>query len=84
MKRHYAIKTRFSFTGTFFISACNRNEAREFVEKQCGLVMGRGIHTTLADEDADWDFPMHPDMTIGRISEMSARRFKLQEGVKRG
>ena len=67
MKRQYAVKTRFCFTGTFLISARNKDEAREYVEKHCGLVLGRGIHSTLADEDADWDFPVHPDMTIGRI-----------------
>ena len=83
--RQYAVKTQFIFTGTFFITARNKNEAKELVEKHCGLVLGRGIHSTLSDKDADWDFPMHPDMRIGRISEMSARRFsKLQAEVNRG
>ena len=74
MIRHYAVKARYSFTGTFVISAQNKDEAKEYVEKHCGLVMGRSIHTTLADEDVDWDFPIHPDLAICRISEMSDRR----------
>ena len=66
--RKYAIKTRFTFTGTFFIAAQNKAEAREYVEKQCGLVLGRGIHSTLPDDAADWEFPVHPDMSVGRIT----------------
>jgi hypothetical protein len=69
MSHQYAVKTRFSFTGTFFIKARNKNEAKEFVEKHCGLVLGRGIHSTLPDEDADWDFPMHPEKAVIRIKE---------------
>ena len=74
MTRRYAVKTRFSFSGTFFITARNKDEAKEVVEKHCGLVLGRGTHSALPDDDVDWDFPMHPDLTICRISEMSARR----------
>ena len=75
MKRQYAVKTRFSFTGTFFIRARNKSEAKEFVEKHCGLVLGRGIHATLPDEDADWDFPMHPDKAVART--MENRKYEL-------
>jgi len=53
MTRKYAVKTRFSFTGTFFIKARNKDEAKEFVEKDCALVLGRGIHSTLPDEVLD-------------------------------
>ena len=75
--RQYAVKTRFTFTGTFFVTARNKDEAKEFVEKHCGLVMGRGIHSTLPEEDVDWDFPMHPDKTVNRAS------VKLQGEVSR-
>jgi len=68
MMRQYAIKTRFGFTGTFFIAARNKDEAKEYVEKHCGLVMGGSIHSTLPDDVVDWDFPMHPDKTVSRIS----------------
>ena len=53
--RQYAVKTQFIFTGTFLISARNKKEAKEYVEKHCGLVLGRSIHSTLPDEDVDWD-----------------------------
>ena len=68
MTRRYAVKTRFVFTGTFFITAGNKDEAKEYVEKHCGPVLGRGIHTALPDEDADWDFPVHPEKDICQVN----------------
>jgi hypothetical protein len=67
MKHRYAVKTRFDFTGTFFITASNKDEAKEYAEKHCGLVIGGSIHTTLPDENVDWDFPIHPETAIGRV-----------------
>jgi hypothetical protein len=66
--RQYAVKTRFTFTGTFFITARNKNEAKEFVEKHCGLTLGGTIHSTLPDGGVNWDFPVHPEKSVGRIS----------------
>jgi hypothetical protein len=63
----YAVKTRFIFTGTFFISADSREEAREYVESHCGLILGGNIHSSLPYDVVDWDFPIHPDKTINRI-----------------
>jgi len=68
MTRNYAVKTRFCLTGTFFIEARNKDEAKEFAKKHCGMVLGRGIHSTLPNETVDWNFPMHPDVTVGRVS----------------
>jgi hypothetical protein len=67
MKR-YAVKTSFVFTGTFFITAGSKGEAKEFVESRCGLVLGGNIRSSLPYEVADWDFPVHPDKVIGRVS----------------
>jgi hypothetical protein len=66
MKRRYAVKTSFVFPGVFFVKAESKAEAKEYVEKHCGLVIGRGVHSTLPDEDVDWHFPVHPDKVIGR------------------
>jgi len=65
--RQYAVKTSFIFSGTFFITARNKEEAKEVVEKQCGMSGHMIINTTLSEETADWEFPMNPDMEIGRI-----------------
>jgi hypothetical protein len=66
--RRYAVKTRFAFNGTFFIAARNKGEAKEFVEKQCGLVLGGNIHSTLPGDGVDWDFLIHPEKAVGRVN----------------
>jgi hypothetical protein len=68
MKRQFAVTTRFAFTGTFYINAASKAEAKEFVENHCGLVIGGTIHSTLPGDEVDWDFPVHPDKVIGRIT----------------
>lgn len=50
------------------MEAGSRTEARELVMKECGLVMGGNIHTTLDDEEVDWDFDTHPEKEIGKIT----------------
>ena len=66
--KQYAVKTRFMFEGCFFINAENKAQAREYTEKHCGLVLGRGIHSSLPDDDVDWDFPVHPEIFTGKIT----------------
>ena len=63
----YEVKTRFEFAGNFHITAESKTQAREYVEKHCGLVLNGPIHTTLPDDVVDWDFPVHPEKTISWI-----------------
>jgi hypothetical protein len=65
--KEYAIKTRFVFEGHFFIKAENKTQAKEYAEKHCGLVLNRGVHSTLPDDAVDWDFNLHPEKQIGKI-----------------
>jgi hypothetical protein len=67
-KREYVVGTTFVFKGAFFIKARNKDEAKEFVEKHCGMTLGRGIHTSLPYVDVDWDFPVHPDKAVDLIT----------------
>jgi hypothetical protein len=67
MKRRYAVKTRFTFTGFFIITAENRNQAAEYVAKHCGLVIGGDIHSSLPADEVDWDFPVHPDKAVLKV-----------------
>jgi hypothetical protein len=60
----FAVTTRFVFTGTFYTEAETKDQAKEYVEKDCGLVIGGAIHTSLSSEVMDWDFPVHPEKTI--------------------
>jgi len=63
----YEVQTKFVFIGTFTVEAESKEQAKEFVQNQCGLVIGGKIHTTLSDEDCDWDFDIHPDTINGRV-----------------
>jgi hypothetical protein len=67
MKRKYTIITRFIFNGLFFVTANNKTEAKEYVEKHCGLVIGGDIHSTLPIGEVDWDFPVHPDKAVLKV-----------------
>lgn len=53
MARYY-VKTKFVFSGVFEVEAFNREEAKELILKECGLIMGGDIHTTLPDGEVRW------------------------------
>lgn len=52
-KKQYTVKTKFVFEGEFYITAESKEQAKEYVMKHCGLVLGGDIHTTLPDEICD-------------------------------
>jgi hypothetical protein len=64
----YQVKTRFIFTGTFFVRADSKTEAKKLVEENCGLALGGSPHSSLSETDVDWDFPVHPAKETGRAS----------------
>lgn len=65
--KEYSVKVSFVFEGTFLIKASNKAEAREYAEKHCGMTIERGIHSSLPDEDVNWDFPVHPAKNIKSV-----------------
>ena len=68
--KKFKVKTKFIFEGEFEIEADNRAQAKEFVEKHCGLVIGGDIHSSLPDEQVNWEFSVHPEKKIGTIIEL--------------
>ena len=66
-KRVYRVRTQYIFEGVFEIVAESKEEARQKVRQDCGLVMGGNIHSTLPDEEVNWAFSIHPDVKMGRI-----------------
>lgn len=62
--KEYSVKAKFVFEGTFTVKAHDKVQAREYVEKHCGLVLGGDIHTTLPDEIIDWNFSVHPQKIV--------------------
>ena len=63
-KKDYQVKTKFVFEGTFTVKAESKQQAREFVEKHCGLTIGRDIHSTLPSDEIDWTFDVHPKKIV--------------------
>ena len=69
-KKTYKVKTRFIFEGDFEVNADNKQQAKEYVEKHCGLVLGRSTHTTLPDETMiTWDFNVHSTKQIVSVTK---------------
>ncbi|MDR2741246.1 MAG: hypothetical protein LBB98_03725 [Treponema sp.] len=69
MMKTYSVTTRFSFTGKFIVRAETEKEAKEKVLYDCGLALGRGIHTCRQEGDVDWEFPIHPEKEILNIRQ---------------
>jgi hypothetical protein len=63
-KKTFTIKTKFVFEGEFYVKAESKVQAREFVGKHCGFVIGGDIHSSLPDEDVHWKFNIHPKKII--------------------
>jgi len=72
------VKVRYLFEGTYTVAADDRNEARTMVTRDCGLVLGGNIHTTLDDDDVDWEFDVHPDMQILSYTEKENETKRLK------
>lgn len=60
-KKVYRVRTQYIFEGVFDVVAESKEDARQKVLQDCGLVMGRGVHSTLPDEEINWDFDTHPE-----------------------
>ena len=56
----------------------SREEARQEVILDCGMVMGGNIHSTLPDEEINWAFSTHPEVRMG-----TDNRSRRTDGVKR-
>ena len=63
--KKYSVKTKFIFEGRIEIKAESKEQAIEHIAKHVGLTLfSQGIHTTLPDEEIEWEFPVHPDKII--------------------
>ena len=56
----YRVRTQYVFKGVFDVVAENKEEARQKVLQNCGLVMGGSIHSTLPDDEINWVFTGTP------------------------
>ena len=67
-KKVYRVQTQYIFDGVFDVVAESKEDARQKVIQNCGMVMGGNIHSTLSDEEVNWAFSTHPDVRTGRIT----------------
>ena len=66
-KQRFLVYTEYVFDGVFDVVAESKEEARQKVLQNCGLVMGGNIHSTLPDEEVSWAFSTHPKVKTTRI-----------------
>jgi len=67
--KKYRVYTEYTFSGYYDVVAETKDEAKRMVDKDCCLVMGGNIHTTLDDDEVtDWDFDTHPDSRIRKVA----------------
>ena len=69
-KKVYRVRTQYLFEGVFDVVAKNKEDARQKVIQDCGMVMGGSIHCTLPDEEINWTFNRHPNKRISRITKV--------------
>ena len=67
-KKVYRVQTQYIFDGVFDVVAESKEDARQKVIQNCGMVMGGNIHSTLSDEEVNWAFSTHPNVRTGRIT----------------
>ena len=69
-KKVYRVRTQYIFEGVFDVVAESKEDARQKVLQDCGLVMGGSIHSTLPDNGISWAFNKHPNTRIDRITKV--------------
>ena len=68
-RKVYRVRTQYVFEGVFEVSATDREEAERKILENCGMVMGRGVHSTLPDEQINWAFDTHLEERIIKTTE---------------
>ena len=69
-KKVYRVRTQYIFEGVFDVVAESKEDARQKVLQDCGLVMGGSIHSTFPDDEINWAFDKHPNKRIDRITKV--------------
>ena len=69
-KKVYRVRTQYVFEGVFDVVAESKEDVRQKVLQNCGLVMGGSIHSTLPDDEINWAFDIHPNKQIDGITKV--------------
>ena len=78
-KKVYRVRTQYIVDGVFDVVAESKEDARQKVLQDCGLVMGGSVHSTLPDDEINfssnalnnsWAFDRHPNTRIDKIKKV--------------
>ena len=69
-KKVYRVRTQYIFEGVFDVVAKSKEDARQKVLQNCGLVMGGNVHSTLPDDEINWAIDRHSNKRISRITKV--------------
>ena len=75
-KKVFRVRTQYVFEGVFDVVAESKEDARQKVLQNCGLVMGGSIHSTLPDDEINWAFDIHPNKQIDGITKVQKYPFE--------
>ena len=75
-KKVYRVQTQYIFDGVFDVVAESKEDARQKVIQNCGMVMGGNIHSTLSDDEINWAFDIHPNKQIDGITKVQKYPFE--------
>jgi len=80
----FTVTTKLFIEGTFTVKADDKEQAEEFVRKHCGLVVGGNIHSSLPDDQIDWNFPTHFEKEIIAVDGKEKMYFSVVDKTGRG
>jgi hypothetical protein len=66
----YEVQAKLVFSGKFYIEAKDAAQAKELVQKQCGMTTKGGIESSLNEDVCDWDFDPHAETVAGRVRKV--------------
>ena len=78
-KKVFRVRTQYVFEGVFDVVTESKEDSRQKVLQDCGLVTGGSIHSTLLDDEINfssnalnnlWAFDKHPNKRIDRITKV--------------
>ena len=75
-KKVYRARMQFVFEGVFEVVAESREDARQKVLQDYGLVMVGNIHSTLPNDEINWAFDRHPNKRIDRITKVQKQHLE--------
>lgn len=67
----YIVPVTYAFPGHFEIEATCSEQAHELAKTSCGMTQGQGVHSSLPEHQAQWEFPWHPLATVGSPKAVS-------------